>query len=186
MGQLISLKKEQLTVVSSNKNIIKKAIKGDRDATTVLINEYKEYLYKTAFLYVKNEHEAIEICQETVYKAIINIHKLREAKYFKTWITRILINNINDMNRSKSKLVDNFEQIELLEDITYENLEEKIDLYNAIDILDEKFKTPIILQYFHDMTIKEIAEILESNENTIKTNIRRGKERLYKILKEGN
>lgn len=90
------------------------------------------------------------------------------------------------MNRSKSKFVDNFEQIELIEYINYENLEEKIDLYNAIDILDEKFKTPIILQYFHDMTIKEIAEILESNENTIKTYIRRGKERLYRILKEGN
>lgn len=90
------------------------------------------------------------------------------------------------MNRSKSKFVDNFEQIELIEYINYENLEEKIDLYNAIDILDEKFKTPIILQYFHDMTIKEISEILESNENTIKTYIRRGKERLYKILKEGN
>ena len=89
-------------------------------------------------------------------------------------------------NRSKSKFVDNFEQIELIEYINYENLEEKIDLYNAIDILDEKFKTPIILQYFHDMTIKEISEILESNENTIKTYIRRGKERLYRILNEGN
>ncbi|MGL5313024.1 MAG: RNA polymerase sigma factor, partial [Peptostreptococcaceae bacterium] len=64
-------------------------------------------------------------------------------------------------------------------------LEEKIDLYNAIDILEEKFKTPIILQYFQDMTIKEIAQILESNENTIKTYIRRGKQKLYKILKEG-
>ena len=90
------------------------------------------------------------------------------------------------MNRSKSKFVDNFEQIELIEYINYENLEEKIDLYNAIDILDEKFKTPIILQYFHDMTIKKIFEILESNENTIKTYIRRGKERLYRILNEGN
>ena len=90
------------------------------------------------------------------------------------------------MNRSKSKFVDNFEQIELIEYINYENLEEKIDLYNAIDILDEKFKTQIILQYFHDMTIKEISEILESNENTIKTYIRRGKERLYRILNEGN
>ena len=66
------------------------------------------------------------------------------------------------MNRSKSKFVDNFEQIELIEYKNYENLEEKIDLYNAIDILDEKFKTPLILQYFHDMTIKEILKILES------------------------
>lgn len=56
MGQLISLKKDRSTVASSNKNIIKKAVKGDKDAISTLMDEYKEYLYKTAFLYVKNEH----------------------------------------------------------------------------------------------------------------------------------
>ena len=48
-----------------------------------LINSYKEYLYKTAFLYVKNEHDALDIYQETVYKAYINIQKLRNTKFFK-------------------------------------------------------------------------------------------------------
>lgn len=52
MGQLISLKKDRSTVASSNKNIIKKAVKCDKDAISTLIDEYKEYLYKTAFLYV--------------------------------------------------------------------------------------------------------------------------------------
>ncbi|MBO3446120.1 sigma-70 family RNA polymerase sigma factor [Clostridium sp. CCUG 7971] len=185
MGQLLPLKKIKKRDRSSEKNIIEKAIDGDKDAIEILINEHKEYLYKTAFLYTKNEHDAMDICQETVYKAIMNIHKLKNPSYFKTWLTRILINNVNDRNRSKSRMFDNIDKLEYIEDISYEKLEENIDLYNAIDILDEKFKTPIILQYFQDMTVKEIAQILECNENTIKTYLRRGREKLYKILMEG-
>ena len=64
------------------------------------------------------------------------------------------------------------------------NIEENIDLYDAIDRLDEKYKTPVILQYFHDLTISQIAEIMECNENTVKSNIRRAKKKLYDILKE--
>ncbi|WP_243446406.1 sigma-70 family RNA polymerase sigma factor [Romboutsia weinsteinii] len=182
--QLISFKKYK-SLEEDDNTIVEKAISGDKDAIELLINKHKEYLYKTAFLYLKDEYEATEICQETVYKAIISLHKLKQAKYFKTWITRILINNVRDSKRSKVKFVDKFEKIDLIDDISYEQLEEKIDLYNAIDILEEKFKTPIILQYFHDMTIKEIGEVLQCNENTVKTNLRRGRERLYKILKEG-
>ena len=47
-----------------------------------------------------------------------------------------------------------------------------------------KYKTPVILQYFHDLTIPQIAEIMECNENTVKSNIRRAKKKLYDILKE--
>ena len=185
MGALSWFRKNCLDEGYDDECVVEMAKKGDKKAIERLINDHKEYLYKTAFLYVKDEHEAIDVCQETVYKAIVNIHNLKNAEYFKTWITRILINNVNDRKREKSKFADNFEQIELIEDVTYENLEEKIDLYNAIDMLEEKFKTPIILQYFHDMSIKEISQVLESNENTIKTYIRRGKQKLYKILKEG-
>ena len=185
MREFMLFRKEKINHRFKEVDIVERAKKGDKNAIETLINKHKEYLYKTAFLYMKDENEAIEVCQETVYKAILNIHKLKNAEYFKTWITRILINNVHDKNRENIKFIDNIEQIESIEDVTYENLEEKIDLYNAIDILEEKFKTPIILQYFQDMTIKEIAQILESNENTIKTYIRRGKQKLYKILKEG-
>lgn len=171
---------------NSYRLIVEKAVRGDRDSIEKIINDHKEYLYKTAFLYIKNEQEAVEICQETVYKAVINIHKLKNPDYFKTWITRILINNINDRNRNQGRTINNIEKLESIEDISYEKLEDKIDLYNAIDILEDKFKTPIILQYFYDMTIKEIADITETNENTVKTYLRRGKEKLYKILMEGN
>ncbi|QJA09078.1 sigma-70 family RNA polymerase sigma factor [Romboutsia sp. CE17] len=163
--------------------IVEKAIGGCDKSFEEAINTYKEYLYKTAFLYTKNEHDALDIYQETVYKAYINISKLRNPNFFKTWITKILINNVNIKNRHYSKFQD--AQVEdYIEDISYSDLEESIDLYDAIDSLDEKYKTPIILQYFQDLTILQIAEVMECNENTIKSYIRRGKKKLYDILKE--
>ncbi|EIS9447443.1 TPA: sigma-70 family RNA polymerase sigma factor [Clostridioides difficile] len=170
---------------NDNDNMVISAINGNKHAIEQLINEQKEYLYKTAFLYTKDENEAMDICQETIYKTILNIHKLREPSCFKTWMTKILINNVNEVNRNKIKIFDNDFQIELIKDISYEKLEEKLDLYSAIDLLEEKFKTPIIFQYFQDMTIKEIAEVLECNENTVKTYLRRGKKKLYEILMRG-
>lgn len=59
-----------------------------------------------------------------------------------------------------------------------------MDLYDAIDSLDERYKTPIILQYFQDLTTSQISEIMECNENTVKSHIRRAKKKLYDILKE--
>ena len=74
--------------------LVQQAQNGCDESFEKLINSYKEYLYKTAFLYVKNEHDALDIYQETVYKAYINIQKLRNTKFFKTWIIKILINDI--------------------------------------------------------------------------------------------
>ena len=164
-------------------DLISKAKKGSDKAFEELINIYKEYLYKMAFIYTKNEHDALDIYQETVYKIYLNIDKLKDSSYFKTWITRILINNVNMKNRHYNKFQD--EPVEdYIGEIEYSNIEENIDLYDAIDRLDEKYKTPVILQYFHDLTISQIAEIMECNENTVKSNIRRAKKKLYDILKE--
>ena len=90
---------------------------------------------------------------------------------------------INSYNRHYNKFQDG--QVEdYIGEIEYSNIEENIDLYDAIDRLGEKYKTPVILQYFHDLTIPQIAEIMECNENTVKSNIRRAKKKLYDILKE--
>lgn len=163
--------------------LVNKAQEGCDESFEKLINTYKEYLYKTAFLYVKNEHDALDIYQETVYKAYINISKLRNPSFFKTWLTKILINNVNIKHRHYSKFQD--EQVEdFIGEISYSNIEENIDLYDAIDSLEEKYKTPVILQYFQDLTISQIAQIMECNENTAKSYIRRAKKKLYDILKE--
>lgn len=65
------------------------------------------------------------------------------------------------------------------------SVDEKLDLYNAIDLLRDNYKTVIILKYFNDMTIESISKIMETPENTVKTYLRRAKDSLGKILKEG-
>ncbi|MBU5485305.1 sigma-70 family RNA polymerase sigma factor [Clostridium sp. MSJ-11] len=126
---------------TSEENIVKSAIKGNKEDFVSLIEIYKEYLYKTAYLYVKNQHDASDIYQETIYKAFISIHKLKKPEYFKTWITKILINNINDKFRKSSKVVlmDDNEYLTNCHD-TIDTIS-SIDLYNAIDNLGGKHKT---------------------------------------------
>ena len=164
-------------------DLISKAKKGSDKAFEELINIYKEYLYKMAFIYTKNEHDALDIYQETVYKIYLNIDKLKDSSYFKTWITRILINNVNMKNRHVNRFKD-VEVEDYIGEIEYSSIEEKIDLYDAIDVLEEKYKTPIILQYFQDLTVSQISKIMDCNENTVKSYIRRGKKKLYDLLKE--
>lgn len=164
-------------------DLVNESKKGSDQAFEDLINIYKVYLYKMAFIYTKNEHDALDIYQETVYKAYLNIDKLKDSSYFKTWITRILINNVNMKNRHVNRFRD-VEVEDYIGEIEYSSIEEKIDLYDAIDVLEEKYKTPIILQYFQDLKISQISKIMDCNENTVKSYIRRGKKKLYDLLKE--
>ncbi|CEP90501.1 RNA polymerase sigma-70 factor [[Clostridium] sordellii] len=169
--------------LSVEETLIKQSQWGNDDAFEKLIDIYEGYLYKMAFLYVKNEQDAMDIYQETVLKAYLNITKLKDRKAFKTWVTKILVNNVYTKNNQAKKVQENHIKLDTKE-FNHIDIEEKIDLYDAIDILEEKYRTPIILQYFYDLTTKQISEITNFNENTIKTNIRRGKKKIYEILKE--
>lgn len=162
--------------------LIIKSQNGDDAAFEKLIDSYEEYLYKMAFLYTKNTQDALDIYQETVLKAYLNISKLKNINSFKSWITKILINNIHSIYKNFNLVEYDFNE-NIITECSYIDIEEKLDLYDAIDILEEKYRTPIILQYFYDLTIKQISEITSTNESTIKTNIRRGKIKMYDILR---
>lgn len=71
--------------------IVKKAIKGKPDAYGQLISEYQKYLYRVAFLYIKNEQEALDIVGDTILKGFQNISTLKNPEWFRTWITRVLM-----------------------------------------------------------------------------------------------
>lgn len=168
------------------KDKVKRAKKGDEEAFLFLMNECKEKLYRTAYSYVKDESLALDIVQETVYKAYISIEKLKKEEYFTTWITRILINNALDVVKKNNKVVyladkQFFENIEESEKISSE---EKICLWEAIDSLEEKHREVIVLKYFNDMTVTEIAEVLSYPVGTVKTYLNKGLVRLRKIVEK--
>lgn len=168
-----------------HKRLAKKAIKGDRNAYTEIIKEYKEYLYKMAFLHMKDEELSLEVLQETVYRGFMNIGKLKKPEYFKTWITRILINTSIDIQKSMKKIVPIDDECVLESKPIGISVEEKIDLYRAIDYLKDKYKTVIIMKYFDDMKISQIASLMEIPESTVKTYLSRARKELGCFLKEG-
>ena len=190
MEKIISLPWQKIKEEPLDITLAKKAKNGDSDAFTELYKIHKIYLYKIAYSYVKDENKALDIMQECAYKGFFYIHKLKNPNIFKTWITRVLINVAIDYLKKESKIIylDNDSSIACDEkDIS---LEEKMDLYNAIDTLKDKYKTVIILRYFNKkrylnhMSIQAIAKTMEIPSNTVKSHLRRAKESLSKILKE--
>jgi RNA polymerase sigma-70 factor (ECF subfamily) len=157
--------------------MIKLAKMGDDDAFYELLSQRKSQLYKTAYAYVKNKEEAMDIVSDTVYKAYISIKKLKEPSLFNTWLTRILINTSLDSINKNSRLVSFEENVKSNTLITAADNEGTIDIKVAVDRLQGKYKTIVILKYFHDLTLVEIAKTLQCPLGTVKT-------MLYKALGE--
>ena len=164
--------------------LAKKALKGDSSAYIELMKLHKVYLYKIAYSYVKDEQRALDILQEVTYKGLLNISKLKSPEFFKTWITKILINEAINVTKKDSKVVYLDEETSIASVNKSISVEERLDLYSAIDKLNENHKSVIILKYFNDMTIDNIAYTMDIPPNTVKSYLRRAKGTLGKILKE--
>lgn len=168
----------------------KQLLKNKNDESFIqLINLHKENLYRIAFAYLKNEQDSLDIVSDTVYKAYMNIDKLKETRYFNSWITKILINSAINKLKSNKKIIYVDDYNILNNNINISEMEfdisKNIDLYSAIDTLDIKYKNLIILKYFQDMTISQISKLLKYPEGTVKVYLRRALKKLkIKLEKE--
>lgn len=135
----------------------------------------KEKHYRLAYSYVRNVDNALDIVQESIYKAFSSIDSLKEPQFIKTWFYRIIVNTSLDFLRKRKRLVivDDFAAngMDTGEVDNYQNF----DLREAIENLPEKYRSIIILRYFEDLKITEISQILDRNVNTVKT-------QLYRVL----
>lgn len=170
------------------KRLIKKAQNNDEKAFIKLFEKYEADLYKVAFMYVGNQDEALDVIQETAYRSFKSITRLREAKYLKTWLTKITINCSMDLLRDqkKNKVID-IDKIVMTDEDTMdlaENIDLKITLNDLIHQLDPKEKSVIILRFYNDFTLKQTSEILEIPLGTVKTTLYRALEKLRKNIEE--
>lgn len=161
-----------------------KAQKGDKKAFLHLIEGDKEKLYKMAYLYVKNENDVLDIVQETITKAYSSIKTVKEERYFSTWLTKILINTALEFLRKQSLIIEMKEGL-MEKQLPNMKLEEKLDLLNAIEQLEDKFKTVIILRYYRDLPVQEIAVFLNCPEGTVKSNLHRAIQKLKQLFYQG-
>ncbi|SEQ38209.1 RNA polymerase, sigma subunit, SigV [Virgibacillus subterraneus] len=165
-----------------NLDLVDKAINGDGQAFETLVKNESEKLYKTAFLYVRNKEDALDVLQETIYKAFVSIKQVKQPQYFHSWLTKILIRTAYDIISKRKKVVLDENIINNMPNEPSTNIEDKLDTLNAITRLNKEYQTVIILFYYHDLTVYQISETMEKPENTIKTYLRRAKIELKKII----
>lgn len=128
----------------------------------------KKQLYRVAYLYLKSEASALEAVDEAVYLAYKNLKQLKQPEYFKTWLTRILINVCNkELKRSK--------RIAPIEEAPEKSKEhyDSMPLKEAIAKLPQELQIIINLRYFNDYTLIETAEILKLPQGTVATRQRK-------------
>ena len=138
---------------------------------TALLLTDRQKFYRLAYSYCHDPETAMDIVQSAACKALEKYTTLKEPAYLKTWFYRILINESLDcLRRSKREQPEDT----LPEDSAHKPLEQKaghLDLYQAIQELPVETKTIVLLHYFEDMTLKQIAQITETNESTVKSRL---------------
>lgn len=162
---------------------VKLAQQGNEEAFISLIDKEQDKLYRMIFAYVQNESDAIEVYQRVIVRAFERIAQLKNPSYFSTWLMRIAINQsityVNRRDRERTAAP------ELFKLVVADNkpIEEQLDLWNALQSLPNKYKTVLLLRFYHDYTVPHIAEVIERPIGTVKTHIRRGLKLLRKQLK---
>ncbi|WP_163100817.1 RNA polymerase sigma factor [Peribacillus alkalitolerans] len=154
-------------------------MKGNTDLENTLIDmimENKEDFYRLAYSYVKNSNDALDILQDSIQKAISSKERLRNDLSIKSWFYRIVVNTSLDLLRKKKKIQLVDEETMQVYSSGVNDVYHDIDLERSLETLPPQYRSVIVLRYFEDLKIEEVAEILQENENTIKT-------RLYKALK---
>lgn len=136
--------------------------------------EYKDYIYRTCILYLKDHHLAEDCTQEVLIKIYRKQKSYKGKSSLKTWITRICINCCRDMLR-KRKEEDNLD--ETLPENEPDHTEQLI-VSEAVMSLPLQFREVVILYYYREFTMKEIAEITRTKIPNIEYRIRRAKELL--------
>ena len=164
--------------------LIKKAIKGDSEAFISLIDKHELTMYKTAKAILNNEEDSGDAIQETILSAYKSISNLKNSKYFKTWLTRILINKCNDIVRANKNIVfiDKYTKEEFYE----EDIDGRLEFDECFERLRSDYKLVLSLYYVDGFNTREISELLNENENTIKSRLSRGRKSFENFLLNNN
>ena len=166
---------------------VKRLQTGDDSAFDALFAAYQKQAVRTAALITGEVSLAEDVAQEAFVSCLLHIKDLKEPTRFKPWFFRILTRCAWKAMEQKIPAVDWGEALEKVMPSapdTYPSEKEAVyeRLYQALDRLGKKQRTTIILYYFNDLSIREIAEATASLEGTVKTRLFAAKRRLKRAL----
>ena len=171
--------------------LIKKAQNGSEEAFTQIIVSMECNLYKISKMRLDCEDDINEAVQETIIQTFKSIKKIKKPCFFKTWITKVLINNCNKIYKKKknSKIVqynENEETIISMENNdSIEKLNSNVDFFFLIKKLNYNERMALTLYYLEELTTKEISIVLNESESTIRNRISRARNKLKEMINGG-
>ena len=170
-------------------DLVLQAKDGNAEAFCKLIKIMENSLYKIAKSKLNNEQDIEDAVQETIILAFQHIKDLKKPEYFKTWLIKILINKCYSIyNSRKQHLTEEYsENINLHMDVENNSVDKVNDslFFNFLmKQLNDDERIALTLYYVENLTNKEIGNILEEKEGTVKSRISRGRKKLKKYLEE--
>lgn len=174
-------------------SLVIKAQTGSSDAFTELYGMTYNHIYNYALRYLKDEHLAQDAVQETYITAFKNLRSIKDPSLFIAWLNQINFHTCFDMCK---KLNNSYgyvdpEQLEFTKDESvehnpedvYEKNNEILELHQAIDLLPFQEKQIIVLKFFNDMKLDDIAKTLGISRSTVKRYLQSAKDRLREMRK---
>lgn len=141
----------------------------DKEEFAARTEAVKQRLYRTAYLYLGSEADALEAVDEAVYQALRGLRKLREPALFETWLTRILINECHRELRRRKRLAGE----DALPETAGPDAYDALPLKDAVRRLPEELRLVVILRFFAGYTQAETAAALRVPQGTVATRQRK-------------
>ena len=155
-----------------------------REQTLIrMVNDYQRALKNLCYMMLHDEALAEDAVQETFLKAYKGLAKFRGDCGEKTWLMRIAVNTCRDMQRSGwFRHEDRRVSPDMMPDHADEGSGDNEELALAIAALPGKYKEVVLLYYYHDMTIREIAQTLAIAQSSAHNRLKRAEKKLRTAL----
>jgi RNA polymerase sigma-70 factor (ECF subfamily) len=165
--------------------------RGDSGACAKVVRAYQDTALRTAYLMTNDRQAAEDVAQNAFLNAFRNLHRFDLERPFRPWFLTILSNEARMHLRARRRRPDTELPDDLPDGAGADAIltrlirdDERARVREALAILDEPFRTTVILFYFNDLTIEEIASATDSQPGTVKSRLHRGRQHLRRLLSD--
>lgn len=139
-------------------------------------------LFRLAYTYMKNADDAMDVVQESVCKAMARCDAVRNEQAIRSWLCRIVVNTAMDQLRRRKREIT----LEQMPESGYEDTYSNPDLQRLLNGLNDRERTIVVLRFFEDMRLQDIADITGEKLNTVKTTLYRCLKKMRIQLEKGD
>jgi RNA polymerase sigma-70 factor (ECF subfamily) len=176
-----------------DKLLLESCLRGDPQAIEMLVRDHQGAIFRLCLSILDDAKDAEDATQETFISAVNALHSFRGDAVFNTWLYAIAVNTCRRQLKRRGRQREVRSALQLEQPISMpvpSNPEQTLverevadALLEAVAELDEKHRIPIVLRYFHDLSVTEIARILEINEGTAHSRLSNARGRLHGLMK---